>query len=502
MKKLLSAMMLVVLVCALVTPVAAAASGHGAPAPSTFFSAKAPSSTVNVHNGDDITIVENVAYILDAGAAATLRMASGATALVNTTISCQAGSTLTLVDVNIDVSLQSGLCALAFTGAGNTLVLSGESTLKSGDNEPGISADDTTTLIIRGDGIVNAYAGLYGAGIGGGLLTSSGIITINSGIINTQGDYGAGIGGGYAFSDLTIGGGTTTINGGTISATTINYGAGIGGGDFGKCGIVIITGGTVTATGTTGSAGIGSGWDGSNTELNQVTITGGTVTATGNGGAAGIGGGMAVDGGDVTIEGTAIVYASANLITMDIGNGINGTDEGTLLVTDDAVVFARANSIPVGTVLGANHIAEVAASAGVINLYGPLPASWSGASGNAIYVPYNVIYRANGGSGTTADASRPHPSGSAAAINNSFTRSGYTFSSWNTADDGSAALYRAGNIMPVPSEGMILYAMWAENTGTNPQTSDASQLPIILLATVIIMLLGSSSFAMIKRKAK
>ena len=88
---------------------------------------------------------------------------------------------------------------------------------------------------------------------------------------------GAGIGG-----DRKEGGGTVTINGGTVTAQTLRTGgAGIGGGVRGTGGTVTINNGTVMALGGLDGAGIGGGLDGAG---GTVTINGGTVTAQGNGG--------------------------------------------------------------------------------------------------------------------------------------------------------------------------------------------------------------------------
>jgi hypothetical protein len=50
---------------------------------------------------------------------------------------CAAGVALALNGVSFDNFLASNTCVLSFTGVGNTLILSGNNTLKSGINEPG-----------------------------------------------------------------------------------------------------------------------------------------------------------------------------------------------------------------------------------------------------------------------------------------------------------------------------------------------------------------------------
>jgi hypothetical protein len=73
---------------------------------------------------------------------------------------------------------------------------------------------------------------------------------------------------------------------------------------------------------------------------------------------------------------------------------------------------------------------------------------------------YRVSFDANGGSGSMS--AQTVNSGVASAINaNSFNRSGYSFSGWNTVANGSGTAYSNGaNI--ITSQAVTLYAQWAE----------------------------------------
>ena len=115
-------------------------------------------------------------------------------------------------------------------------------------------------------------------------------------------------------------GGTITINGGTVNATSYTRGAGIGGGNGGDGGMVTINGGTVTAIGSAGitfpsgnyGAGIGGGNGG---DGGTVIINGGTVTASSKYSGAGIGGGKnSTNGGSFSTgaNGTALIIASGS----------------------------------------------------------------------------------------------------------------------------------------------------------------------------------------------
>ena len=176
-----------------------------------------------------------------------------------------------------------------------------------GSDQAGIGGDGGCsggTITING-GNVTASSGRYSAGIGGGNDGSGGTITINGGSVNaTGGDGGAGIGGGRLGS-----GGTITINGGSVNATCGGrYGAGIGGGDGGSGGTITINGGGVNATGGRYGAGIGGGSGGSG---GTITINGGSVNATG--GVAGIGDGDSGSGGTFSTgtAGNAFIVASS-----------------------------------------------------------------------------------------------------------------------------------------------------------------------------------------------
>lgn len=167
--------------------------------------------------------------------------------------------TIILDGVNLDVSEEEGGTNAIELGwsADVTLVLKGESTLKSADNYAGIYVPPSAKLTIIEDetnGKLTVTGGKSGAGIGGQGSTDAGTIIINSGTINATGQgLAAGIGGGSmsGAGNITISGGIVTATGGNGDPST--YGAagpGIGYGANGpKSGTVTITGGKVKAAG-------------------------------------------------------------------------------------------------------------------------------------------------------------------------------------------------------------------------------------------------------------
>ncbi|MBL6450917.1 MAG: hypothetical protein JNG54_04585 [Faecalibacterium prausnitzii] len=188
-------------------------------------------------------------------------------------------TTVTIKDVNIDVS-GKGRSAMFVQGKGDTtLKLVGDNTLRGGDDSAGLEKDDehsTGKLTITAENTsssLNAYGGHSGAGIGGGNQRSTSNLEIANGKIHAVGGLlGAGIGGG-GFG----GNGEVSISGGEVTAQGGNFAAGIGGGAQGS-GKVTIKNGEVTAKTNGAAAAIGGGIGGSG----DVTILDGTVTATKN----------------------------------------------------------------------------------------------------------------------------------------------------------------------------------------------------------------------------
>ena len=226
-------------------------------------------------------------------------------------------TTVTLEDVNIDVS-DNYNAAMEVRGAGDTtLKLEGDNTLRGGHSCAGLEKDDeysTGKLTITAEDTsasLKAYGGDNSAGIGGGSYDSTSKLEIANGKIYAESGFnmGAGIGGGmYGKGEVTISGGDVTAHGGHTAA-------GIGGG-FRGSGDVTILGGTVTAIPAEGSnsnvTGIGGGFGCD--EKSTVRILGGVVDAVGNGCGSGIGGGKGdAQGAEVEIGGGAQVTAKGGL---------------------------------------------------------------------------------------------------------------------------------------------------------------------------------------------
>ena len=152
------------------------------------------------------------------------------------------------------------------------LKLEGTNTLQSGHNFPGIFVPVSSTLIIEGDGTLNAIcqaareehangAGIGGATEGSGMTADFGTIIITGGTVNARCNGAAGVSAHANAAGLGGGAGSTQgtiiITGGTVNATCYDndgyvqkqaLGAGIGGGEGGTCTSITILGGNVTAS--------------------------------------------------------------------------------------------------------------------------------------------------------------------------------------------------------------------------------------------------------------
>ena len=87
-------------------------------------------------------------------------------------------------------------------------------------------------------------------------------------------------------------------------------------------------------------------------------------------------------------------------------------------------------------------------------------------TGNATmsWSTYTVAYNANGGSGAPSSQTKTH--GTALTLSSiKPTRTGYTFSKWNTKSDGSGTSYSTGASYTSNSD-VTLYAIWTENVLT------------------------------------
>ena len=251
--------------------------------------------------------------------------------------------TIKAKDLTIDRTGDDFTYALSVGGVDNrgqvTLILEGTNLLVAGAEKAGVCVGVGRTLIIEGDGTLDAVGGNGGAGIGSELLDNCGTIIINSGTVTATGnDGGSGIGGGRNYGGTTGGGGTVIINGGTVTANGQNLGSDIGGGEGNTTtGICIILGGTVTATnGKFGTnAGIKVNEDGTLEVYGDLTLP-----------------------ADITIpEGKTLIIPSGTTLT--VPEGVTLTNNGTIInnngFTNNGTVINNGTFTNNGNLVEKNH---------------------------------------------------------------------------------------------------------------------------------------------------
>ena len=280
----------------------------------------------------------------------------------NFQIKCPGGLThLATVNVNIKSGTEADCPALSFSGPGNLLTIGypGSSFSSSGSqNAAGIHVTDDASLIITGSGMLYAWGGPNGAGIGGNCLGCGGNIEITGddfSVYATGGKNAAGIGNGALRYS-----GNISIKGGVyVNAVGGKQGAGIGGASI-SCSIddtdnyikaldEVNTSASITiegedteviATGGCEASGIGSGdciFDIDPGESPKtVFIKGATVKATGGEYGAGIGLGDYGLGESVTIE-DAYIEAHGGDSAAGIGTGYQSYSEYEVKITGSEV---------------------------------------------------------------------------------------------------------------------------------------------------------------------
>lgn len=182
------------------------------------------------------------------------------------------------------------------------------------------------------------------------------------------------------------------------------------------------------------------------------TLTGGTGTSYATGGSY-------TGFASVTLYAqwapTYAVTYNANSGTGTIAAGVKIA--GISLNLSDGAGYSRTGYALTGWNTAANGSGTAYAASGsyVSNAPVALYAQWA--------VTYPVTYNANSGTGTIADAIKI--TGSTLSLSNGigFSRTGYSFSGWNTAANGSGTIY-AGGAPYTANVAVILYAQWTENT--------------------------------------
>ena len=152
----------------------------------------------------------------------------------------------------------------------------------------------------------------------------------------------------------------------------------------------------------------------------------------------------------------------------DIDSATNASTEGVNVIDNETVAFSTGYNTVKGYVArwtgikpgeDGDFTVRVNADSGN-QAYGP--SVFMLAEETTIQPTHTVTFDANGGEGSMADQSANAPT---ALTENEFTRTGYTFSGWNTVADGSGTDYADEAVYNFGAD-ITLYAQWVANKYT------------------------------------
>ena len=195
--------------------------------------------------GTDYTYVDNTYTILTEKA-----LTFSGTMTTTDHIVVKEGVTANVILNGVDIKLTDGggdegsVGTSAFflkRNANLTLTLQGNNTLQSGHKTAGIQVEKGASITITGGGTLTSQGGWGGAGIGAGAGTSCGTILIKSGTVNAYaGDWAFGLGGGCFLNMEPTKDAIIQIEGGIVHAGGNNWGS------SSIMGTIKISGGSVT----------------------------------------------------------------------------------------------------------------------------------------------------------------------------------------------------------------------------------------------------------------
>lgn len=115
----------------------------------------------------------------------------------------------------------------------------------------------------------------------------------------------------------------------------------------------------------------------------------------------------------------------------------------------------------------------------------------------------NVIYNANGGTGSHANTTGWQYSDVTVPgdVSKSFKRDGYYFKYWNTQKDGKGTTYKDGGQVPLQDKDVTLYAIWAPYHTVITETGGVG-LPVLVAAGMGLLVVGIGSTVMLTRRMR
>lgn len=153
----------------------------------------------------------------------------------------------------------------------------------------------------------------------------------------------------------------------------------------------------------------------------------------------------------------AVAEFNNNLSTFpsDITSGVRKSNSGCILIKKDGLDASK------------EYIVSIYSSGGNIYFYAVEFIAGGGGS-----TTYSVIYDGNGktSGSVPTDSNSPYEEGDEVTVlgnTGSLAKTGYTFTGWNTAADGSGTHYDAGDQFDMGTANVTLYAQWELNLSTH-----------------------------------
>ena len=168
-----------------------------------------------------------------------------------------------------------------------------------------------------------------------------------------------------------------------------------------------------------------------------------------------------------SITGTSVCYATGG------GGGINtGLTGGPAGTCPSFAASINGGSGKSGATTPATPTANTGAGGGASGYGGGSDVAGGNGASGIVVISYGMVvsytYDANNGTGTAPTGGSARGGTSFTTAANTFSRSGYTFSGWNTAANGTgtALTANASNTMPASATALVFYAQWTANVNT------------------------------------
>jgi len=162
------------------------------------------------------------------------------------------------------------------------------------------------------------------------------------------------------------------------------------------------------------------------------------------------------------LTGTIAGCAANPLTKKYVVLGFDATSGGNLIVASSTALTSGTFSLSAPNSITIRRVEIRSISNDILST---TTGTWSSSTniGASISIcSYTVTYNSNGGSGTMSNQTA---STATNLTSNTFTRSGYTFSGWNTASNGSGIAYANGVSYNFAAD-LTLYAQWSANINT------------------------------------